>query len=101
MDGVDLRLRFAPTDLEDFRFDLIEGCLRPLVETWLLADDPAEWLREDRLERQVDVDVVLLLESGGRAPVVVLLRFIMMLFGKRTEALLKLTPPSARATQLF
>ena len=101
MDGADLRLRFAPTDLEDFRFDFIEGSLRPPVEIWLLADDSAEWLRDDRLERRVDVGVVLLLESGGRGLVVVLLRFIIMLFGKRTEALLNLTPLSARATQLF
>jgi hypothetical protein len=75
--------------------------LRPPVETWLLADDSAEWLSEDRLERRVDVGVVLLLESGGRAPVVVLLRVVMMLFGKRTEDLLNSTPPSARAMELF
>lgn len=101
VDGADLRLRSAPTDLEDFKFDFIEDCLRPPVETWLLADDSAEWLSEDRLERRVDVGVVLLLESGGRAPVVVLLRVIMILFGERTEDLLNSTPPSARATHLF
>ncbi len=75
--GADLRLRFAPTDLDGFRFDFVGDCLRPPVETSLLDDDALGWLRDDRLELRVDVGVVLLLESGGRDPLVVTLRRIM------------------------
>lgn len=79
--GADARLRSAPTDLEVFRFDFMEDRFRPPVETSLLADDTG-LLSDDRLERRVDVGVVLLLESGGRDPVVVLLRCITTVYGK-------------------
>lgn len=74
--GADLRLRLAPADLEGFRGDFIEERLRAPVETSLLDDKALGWLIDERLERLVDVGVVLLLESGGRDPVVVALRCI-------------------------
>ena len=78
--GADLRLRFAPTDLEGFRGDFMEERLGTPVDTSLLAEDTLGLLRDDRLERRVDVGVVLLLESGGRDSVVVALRCIIKSF---------------------
>lgn len=75
--GADLRLRFAPTDLEGLRVAFIEERLEAPADRSLLADDTLGWFSEDRLERRVDEGVVLLLESGGRDPVVVALRCIM------------------------
>lgn len=98
--GADLRFRSAPTDLEVFRFDFMEERLQPLVETSLLADDSLGWLIDDRLERRVDVGVELLLESGGRDPVVVALRSITEL-ETRVKAALSCKAESARAAQFF
>lgn len=71
------------------------------METSLLDDKALGWLIDERLERRVDVGVVLLLESGGRDPVVVALRCITKLWGDRSEDALNSQVLSARATQLF
>lgn len=75
--GADLRLRFASTELEGLRAGFMEERLGAPADASLLTDDALGWLSEDRLERRVDVGVVLLLESGGLDPVVIALRCIM------------------------